>query len=191
VLWSTGFFSNLKIEGEEGSAGKVVKITVEENPVIKAITYKQGKRSKRTISSTSSKRRTSMSCRILTTARPRSRRSRRPSWTSSSKRDSTPPTSMFQTERKGKNEVESLFKIDEGPKVRVGEVIFAGRPKIPQSELQLAMKSNRPHQPLQLGCGEGRFTREQDPGRPGQHQGQVPGTRVHGSHPSTRRESRR
>jgi outer membrane protein insertion porin family len=46
VLWSTGFFSNIKIEGEEGSAGKVVKITVEENPVIKTITYKTGKKVK-------------------------------------------------------------------------------------------------------------------------------------------------
>ncbi|MFA4925603.1 MAG: POTRA domain-containing protein, partial [Candidatus Aminicenantales bacterium] len=34
VLWSTGFFSNLKIEEEDGQKGKVIKIYVEENPVI-------------------------------------------------------------------------------------------------------------------------------------------------------------
>ncbi len=50
-----------------------------------------------------------------------------------------------ETERKGKNEVEVFFKIDEGPKLRVGEVLFVGLPKVPQSELQMALKTNRPH----------------------------------------------
>jgi len=145
VLWSTGFFSNLKIEGEEGSAGKVVKITVEENPVIKAITYKTGKKVKEDD--------------IVNKLKEKDEYVLPYSYYSSAKVQKVQETIMdlllekglyaanvdVQTERKGKNEVELLFKIDEGPKVRVGEVIFAGRPKIPQSELQLAMKSNRPH----------------------------------------------
>jgi len=145
VLWSTGFFSNLKIEGDEGSAGKVVKITVEENPVIKAITYKTGKKVKEDD--------------IVNKLKEKDEYVLPYSYYSSAKVQKVRETIMdlllekglyaakvdVQAERKGKNEVELAFRIDEGPKVRVGEVLFAGRPKIPQSELQLAMKSNRPH----------------------------------------------
>jgi outer membrane protein insertion porin family len=46
VLWSTGFFSNIKIEEEQGVKGKILKISVEENPVIRNISYKTGKRLK-------------------------------------------------------------------------------------------------------------------------------------------------
>ena len=145
VLWSTGFFSNLRIEGEEGSAGKVVKITVEENPVIKAITYKTGKKVKEDD--------------IVNKLKEKDEYVLPYSYYSSAKVQKVKDTILdlllekglyaakvdVQADRKGKNEVELLFKIDEGPKVRVGEVLFAGKPKLPQSELQLAMKSNRPH----------------------------------------------
>ncbi len=145
VLWSTGFFSNLKIEGGEGLEGKVVKITVEENPVIKSITYKTGKKVKEDD--------------IVNKLKEKDEYVLPYSYYSSAKVQKVKETIIdlllekglyaakvdVQTEKKGKNEMDLLFKIDEGPKVRVGEVVFAGRPKIPQSELQLAMKSNRPH----------------------------------------------
>jgi outer membrane protein insertion porin family len=145
VLWSTGFFSNLRIEGEGGSAGKVVKITVEENPVIKAINYKTGKKVKEDD--------------IINKLKEKDEYVLPYSYYSSAKVQKVKDTILdlllekglyaakvdVQTDRKGQNEVEVLFKIDEGPKVRVGEVLFAGKPKLPQSELQLAMKSNRPH----------------------------------------------
>jgi len=47
--------------------------------------------------------------------------------------------------RKGKNEVDLAFKIDEGPRVRVGEVLLTGNAVLPQSMLLGAMKSNHPH----------------------------------------------
>jgi outer membrane protein insertion porin family len=145
VLWSTGFFSNLKIEGEEGLSGKVVKITVEENPVIKTITYKTGKKVKEDD--------------IINKLKEKDEYVLPYSYYSSAKVQRVRDTILdlllekglyaakvdVQTDRKGKNEVEVLFRIDEGPKVRVGEVIFAGKPKLPQSELGMAMKSNRPH----------------------------------------------
>jgi len=145
VLWSTGFFSNLKIEGEEGLSGKVVKITVEENPVIKTITYKTGKKVKEDD--------------IINKLKEKDEYVLPYSYYSSAKVQKVRDTILdlllekglyaakvdVQTDRKGKNEVEVLFRIDEGPKVRVGEVLFAGKPKLPQSELRMAMKSNRPH----------------------------------------------
>ena len=46
VLWATGFFSNIDIQEEDGQHGKIVKIIVEENPVVREITYKTGKKVK-------------------------------------------------------------------------------------------------------------------------------------------------
>jgi len=145
VLWSTGFFSNLRIDGEEGSAGKVVKITVEENPVIKTINYKTGKKVKEDD--------------IINKLKEKDEYVLPYSYYSSAKVQKVRDTIVdlllekglhaakveVETERKGKNEVEVAFKIDEGPKVRVGEVLFAGKPKLTQGELRLAMKSNWPH----------------------------------------------
>jgi len=135
VLWSTGFFSNLRIERDEGSAGKVVKIIVEENPVIKAITYKTGKKVKEDD--------------IVNKLKEKDEYVLPYSYYSSAKVQKVKDTILdlllekglyaakvdVQADRKGKNEVELLFKIDEGPKIRVGEVLFAGKPKLPQSEL--------------------------------------------------------
>jgi len=46
ILWSLGYFSNIKMEQLDGTNGKIVRITVEENPIIKSITYKTGKKIK-------------------------------------------------------------------------------------------------------------------------------------------------
>src|SRR5512135_542073 len=43
VLWSTGFFSDIKFEEAQGARGMIVKITVAENPVVRAVTFKTGK----------------------------------------------------------------------------------------------------------------------------------------------------
>jgi outer membrane protein insertion porin family len=145
ILWSTGFFSDIRIEEGNGTSGKVVKIFVEENPVIKAINYKTGKKVKEDD--------------IVNKLKEKDEYILPYSYYSSAKVQKVKDTIVdllmekglhaakvdVQTERKGQNEVEVLFKIDEGPKLRVGEVLFAGLPKVPQSELQSAMASNRPH----------------------------------------------
>ncbi len=45
-LWKTGFFENISIESEPGAGGKTVKIKVKENLLISSITYKTGKKIK-------------------------------------------------------------------------------------------------------------------------------------------------
>jgi len=46
ALWNTGFFENISIETEEGTTGKIVKIIVKENLLIKSVTFKTGKKIK-------------------------------------------------------------------------------------------------------------------------------------------------
>lgn len=46
TLWKTGFFENIAIEAEDGNNGKIVILKVKENPIIKKISYKTGKKVK-------------------------------------------------------------------------------------------------------------------------------------------------
>ncbi|MDH7512552.1 MAG: outer membrane protein assembly factor BamA [Clostridiales bacterium] len=145
ILWSTGFFSNLRIEKEDGAAGKIVKIIVEENPVIRTITYKTGKKVKEDD--------------IVNKLKEKDKYILPYSYYSAAKVQKVKETITdlllekglyaakveVEASRKGKNEVEVLFKVDEGPKIRVGEVAFAGSPKLPQGILREAMKSNQSH----------------------------------------------
>ncbi len=145
VLWSTGFFSNLRIEEEDGTRGKIVKIIVEENPVIRNIAYKTGKKVKEED--------------IVNKLKEKDEYILPYSYFSSAKIQKVRETILnlllekglhaakveVETSRRGKNELDVLFKVDEGPKVRVGEVEFVGLAKLPSSIPLEAMKSNRPH----------------------------------------------
>jgi outer membrane protein insertion porin family len=145
VLWTTGFFSNIKFEESQGTRGKIVRITVEENPVVKAITYKTGKKVKEKA--------------IVDKLKEKDQAILPYSYYSPFKLQRIKDTitdllfekgllaSKIETEtvKQGKNEVDVLIKIDEGPKVRVGDVVFEGTTKLLPSSLTWSMKDNRPH----------------------------------------------
>jgi len=145
VLWSTGFFSNLKIEEEDGQKGKVIKIYVEENPVIKNVIFKTGKKVKEGD--------------IVNKLKEKDENIVAHSYYSPYKVQKAKKTikelleekglqaARLDTEliSKGSDEVDLLFRIDEGPKLRVGEVVFVGKNKVPDSFLVQAMKDNRVH----------------------------------------------
>ncbi len=145
VLWSTGFFSNVRIEQQEGTTGRIVKIIVEENAVVKSISFKTGKKLKEDDISNKLKEKDEY---ILPY-----------SYYSASKVQKAQETitalllekGMYaakvevQADRKAKNEVDLTFKIDEGPRVRVAEVVLTGTPTLPESVVLASMKSNRPH----------------------------------------------
>jgi len=145
VLWSTGFFSNIKFEEAPGDRGKIVKIIVEENPVVRAVTYKTGKKVKEKD--------------IVEKLKEKDQAILPYSYYSAFKVQRIKDTitellyekgllaSQIETEtvKQGTNEVDVLFRIDEGPKLRVGDVVFEGGTKIPASTLKWSMKDNRPH----------------------------------------------
>jgi outer membrane protein insertion porin family len=145
VLWSTGFFSNIKFEEAQGTRGKIVKITVEENPVVRTVTYKTGKKVKEKD--------------IVDKLKEKDQSILPYSYYSAFKVQRIKDTitdllyekgllaSKIETEtvKQGKNEVEVQVRIDEGPKLRVGDVVFDGGTKVPASTLKWSMKENRPH----------------------------------------------
>jgi len=145
ALWSTGFFSNIKFEEAQGTRGRIVRITVEESPVVKAITYKTGKKVKEKD--------------IVNKLKEKDQAILPYSYYNPYKLQRIKDTitdllfekgllaSKIDTEivKKGKNEVDVLIKINEGPKVRVGDVVFEGDTKLEPSALKGSMKDNRPH----------------------------------------------
>jgi len=145
VLWDTGFFSNIRIDQEQGTQGKIVKITVEENPVIKDIFYKTGKKLKEDDIVNKLKEKDEY---VLPYSYYSPYRIQRIKGTIEElllEKGLQSGKVEVKTERKGKNEVEVLFDIDEGPKIRVGRVIFEGKTKVQESILREAMKQNRKH----------------------------------------------
>jgi outer membrane protein insertion porin family len=145
ALWSTGMFSNITFEESRGTRGRILRITVEENPTVRAVTYKTGKKIKEKD--------------IVDKLKEKDQAVIAYSYYSPFKIQRIKDTitdllfekgllaSKIDAEivKQGKNEVDVLIKIDEGPKVRVGEVLFDGNTKIPASTLKWSMKDNRPH----------------------------------------------
>ncbi len=145
VLWSTGFFSNIRIEDEDGGSGKIIKIFVEENPVIKNITYKTGKRVKQDDIVNKLKEKDEYILPYAYFSPAKVQRAKDTIIALLQEKGLYAATVEVETAKKSKSEVDVAFKINEGPKVRVGEVEFVGNPGLPQGMLQEAMKTNRAH----------------------------------------------
>ena len=145
ALWATGFFSDIRFEEQDGTSGKVIKISVVENPVIREIAYKTGKKLKENDIVSKLKEKDEY---ILPYSHYSPYRIQKIEATIKDLLiDKGLPNGQVQVEsnKKGKNEVEVIFKISEGSKVRVGEVVFEGSPKIRGSMLREAVKVNQPN----------------------------------------------
>jgi len=143
ALWATGFFSDIRFEELESTSGKVIKIFVVENPVIKEIVYKTGKKLKENDIVSKLKENDEY---ILPYSHFSPYRIKKVEATIKDLLvDKGLPNGQVQVEsnKKGKNEIEVIFKINEGSKVRVGEVVFEGSPKIRGSMLREAVKVNQ------------------------------------------------
>lgn len=144
TLWSTGFFSDIRIEKENGSSGCILKIYVEENPVVKNVEYKKSKSIKEEDIRNKLKEK---NISLL----PYSYYS---------------PYKIMKVEevikellqskglvngkvntkiKKEKGEFEISFEIDEGSKVRVGEIAFEGNKRLSSKALRKGMKEIKKH----------------------------------------------
>lgn len=145
VLWSTGFFSNVQIVKENGTQGKVIKIIVEENPLIKNIVYKTGKKVKEDDIVNKLKEKDEY---ILPYSYYDPYKVQKIEQTIKElllEKGLEAGEVNVEIDMKGKHELDVIFSINEGPKIRVGEIVFVGKPKLPQSWLMGAVKENRKH----------------------------------------------
>jgi outer membrane protein insertion porin family len=145
VLWSTGFFSDVKIEDLTGTRGKILRITVEENPVIKAVTFKTGKKLKENDIISKLKEKDEYILPYSYYSPAKVQKMKKTISDLLSEKGLLAAKIETELKKEGKNEVDLVVKIDEGPKLRVGDVVFEGATKLPPSTLEWAMKDNRPH----------------------------------------------
>ena len=145
VLWSTGFFSNVRIENEQGTRGKIIKIYLEENPVLKTIAFKTGSKVKEDDIVNKLKEKDEYVLPYSYYNPSKLQKIKKTIEDLLAEKGLHAANVEIQTTKKGKAEIDILFTIDEGPKVRVGEIEFSGRVKLPPALLREAMGENKQH----------------------------------------------
>ena len=157
VLWATGFFSDIKIEERDGTRGKIVKITVEENPIIKEITYKTGKKLKENDIVDKLKEKDEYILPYSYYNHHKVQRIQRTIEELLLEKGLQSGKVKVATNKKGMNEIEVVFDINEGPRTKVGEIVFEGEPKLAQSVLMGGMKENKKNGLLSWVTGKDTF----------------------------------
>ncbi len=145
ALWSTGFFSDIKIEEKEGTKGKIIKIIVEENPLLKEITYNTGKKLREDEIVRALKKKNEY---ILPYSFYNPYKIQRIKNTIDNLLlEKRFPFGKVEAvvKKKGEHSVGVIFNIKEGPQFKVGEVVFEGELEIPEKVLQASMKENKKH----------------------------------------------
>lgn len=159
VLWSTGFFSNIVIKEDNGTKGKIIKITIKENPVIKNIVYKTGKKLKEGDIVNKLKEKDAY---LLPYSYYSSYKVKKIEKTIKDlliEKGLTSGEVRTEENKIGKNELEIVFHINEGPKIKVGEIVFEGSPKLRSSILRGSFKENKEHGIISWITGKDSFKR--------------------------------
>lgn len=145
ILWSTGFFSNIKMENEDGRGGKIVRIIVEENPVIKSVTYKTGKKVKENDITDKLQEENEYLIPHSYYNPYKIQKIKKLIEDLLFEKGLTSAEVEVKTNKQGQNDYELVFDIKEGPREKVGAIEFEGDTKLPPSVLRGAMKENKKH----------------------------------------------
>jgi outer membrane protein insertion porin family len=145
VLWSTGFFADVKIAQAKTVRGRAITITVEETPLIKSISYKTGRKVKEEDITNKLKEKDQFLLAYSNYNPNKMERIRETISDLLAEKGLGAATVDVVTNRKGRNEMDVIFKINEGPKIRVGGVEFSGKLKLAPGLLRRAFKENQPH----------------------------------------------
>ena len=157
VLWSTGFFSNIKFEADQGENGKIVLITVEENPVVKNIAYRTGKRLKENDIVNKLKEKESYLLPYSYYSPSKVQQVKQTIETMLTEKGLSGGSVSADIARTENKEVGIVFRIKEGSRMRVGEITFEGSPGLHKDFLLGAMKENKKHDLLTWMTGKDTF----------------------------------
>ncbi len=145
VLWSTGFFSDIKIEEEQGTKGKIVKITVVENPVIRNISYKTGRKLKEDDIVKKLKEKEEIIIPYSFYSPYKTQLIKKTVEELLVEKGLYSGEVKVVVSEKENSRVDIIFEIKEGKKIKVGEIVFEGETKLPSSLLRKAMTENKKH----------------------------------------------
>ncbi len=143
-LWNAGFFEDVRLEVEDGQRGKLIVFNVKEKPTIRTLEYK-GNKSMTTSEILDRFKERKVG---LTTESPydptRIRRAEVVLQEMLAEKGRPYATVKAEPKRVPPNSVMLSFVIDEGPKVKVGKIVFEGNTVINDRVLRSAMKHLKP-----------------------------------------------
>ena len=143
-LWNAGFFENIRLEVEDGDKGKIVLFHVQEKPTIRAMDYKGIKSvTVSEILERFQERRVSLTPQSQYEPT-RVRRAEVVLTELLAERGRQYAKVRAEPKRVPPNSVMLDFVVDEGPKVKVGEIEFTGNAVLSSRALRRAMKHLRP-----------------------------------------------
>lgn len=158
VLWSTGFFSDIRIESDAGAGGRIVRIVVEENPVVKTVVYKTGSKLKEDAIVDKLKEKDEALLPHSYYSPPKVHRIRRTILDLLQAKGLTGGEVRADLVPRAGNELALTFRIKEGERMKVGEVAFSGAPALADQALVSAMKQIKPHGFISWIAGKDTFT---------------------------------
>lgn len=158
VLWTTGFFSNIRMESEPAAGGRTVTIFVEENPVVKDVVYRTGKTLKEDAIVGKLKEKDEALLPHSYYSPAKVHRIRRTILELFEEKGLSGGEVRADLAARGANELGLIFRIKEGERMKVGEVVFAGAPALAGRLLAAAMTQTKPHGLLSWIAGKDTFT---------------------------------
>lgn len=164
TLWNTGFFENITFESEDGPAGKIVKLIVKENFLIKSLTYKTGKKIKENdINEKLQENNISLLAFSYYSPVKLKRVERIIKEMLLEKGFNEGKVSISTKEEN--EQVDITVQVTQGPKTRIGKVVFPGVEKTGVSNGFLArgLKNNKTHGILSVVGGKDVYNKEKMP----------------------------
>jgi outer membrane protein insertion porin family len=144
-LWNTGYFEDLRLEDEPGPRGHILTFFLREKPQIRTIEYGKGMK---TVSQSDVLDRFKERKVGLTVESPYDPTKVRHAEVVLQEFLSEKGHQFAKVEAKATrvppNAIKLLFEVDEGPTVKVGDIMFRGNTKIDDRELRGAMKFTKP-----------------------------------------------
>lgn len=145
-LWNTGFFENIIIESDDGEKGKIIKLILKENPLIKSISYKTGKKIKeKDIRETLQEN--NISLLSFSYYDPSKMKKVKKIIEEMLKEKGYNEGKVNIITKKDKDQVTLTVQVIQGPRTRIGDIVFPGlnTRHVSPSFLHRGLKNNKPH----------------------------------------------
>jgi outer membrane protein insertion porin family len=164
TLWKTGFFENITIESRDGTAGKIVKITVKENPLISSVTYKTSKKMKKSdiVNKLQENNIVLTALSYYNPVKLKKVEKIIKEMLLENGYNQGKVNITAEMDKKNPQQLALLIHVTPGPRTRIGSIVFPGldTKKVSASFLRRGMKHNKPHSLLSLLGGKDVFSKE-------------------------------
>jgi outer membrane protein insertion porin family len=161
TLWETGFFADIRIETDNGGAGKIVRFVLSENPLISSVSYKLSKRVKEN-DITQKLQDSNITIQPFSYFSPAKVRRAKKIITDMLLEKGFNQASVTIDEKLDNDQIALTIQVDAGPKTRIGQVVFPGLDTklLSASFLGRGLKNNQSHSLISIVLGKDIYNRE-------------------------------